>query len=219
MALEQITDHVARGLARVITQFRSSQDVSAWVGALASEIQTLDDAIYGMGLALRDPAYAAAQGKATTLTLLGKLVGARPQGNLTAVAFQQMISAQSLANRSQGVPDDLIAIYNAVLLPWLGMLVEALDANDVGSYAYHSGPQTLVLVPELSSDQAVSFEIARNAMALIKSATPAGSRTVVIIAIEPCNVGGGAPIFYLDADNLDGPGAPLCAFDSPNTVR
>lgn len=105
MDLTQITDHTARALSRVVTQFRGSE-FEGLVRAFAAEIQVAEDALFSLVFAIRSPDLASG----TTLDKLGALVGAEPRASLSDVAYRVRVQAAILRNRSWSLPEELIAI-------------------------------------------------------------------------------------------------------------
>jgi hypothetical protein len=213
MAYTEITDHVTRALARLKTVFSTSVEFRGVLAALALECQALETAKLSVRESIRNPDNGGT-GNLATMVRVAKLIGARPLGTLAAADYVNLINAQIQVNKGQGSPEDLINVYNAMLKPYTGDLIEILDAGETGSQGYTSGPGVLQLISQLDMGKFATFEQARNAMALIKSATPVGSRTIVTMAIDPVlNTGA---IFFCDASNTDDSGYGLLAsFDSP----
>ncbi len=217
--IEAITDHTTRALARLKTVFRSSVEFQGLISALATQAQVLEDAINDAREILRDPALCVTRSKDATLTRIGKLVKARAQGSLTQAEFRDLILGQIQVNISQGNPDALIAIFNAALGPSIGNVAQVSDSDpSLLPTGYRGGVGVLYLSGVLDFGNFTSLEFARNAMALIKSATPAGGRTLVTIAIEPIFQLNNP--FLLDSSPTDNNNfRMLSTFDSPETVR
>ncbi len=216
MAYAEITDHVTRALARLKTVFASSVEFRGIISAFALECQALESAILSTRESIRNPDNGSA-GNLATMARVAKLVGARPLGNLAAADYVNLINAQVQVNKSQGSPEDAISIYRAMLEPITGPLSTVTDVGDAADpYGYSAGLGVLHI---LGGDGApLNLEQARNAMALFKSAAPAGGRTLVTLGIYP--VYDVAAPFLCDTSATDSNSFGLLAtYDSPSTVR
>lgn len=221
MAYTEITDHATRALARLKTIFSTSVEFRGILSALALECQALETAILSVRDSIRNTDNGAA-GNTHAMVQVAKLVGARPIGTLPAADYVNLINAQIQVNKSQGAPEDLINVYNAMFAPYIGPLRSVVDVADPpGSEGYSAGVGALHLMGGISIGNSITLEQARNGMALIHSASPAGNRTIVTMGVFPItNIPGMVGVFFCDTSPTDDPDyALLASFDSPSTVR
>lgn len=214
-----ITDYAERAVARLKAQFSDSAEFKGLVTALALECQALDTALFDTLETFRDPNLCVTRSKSSTLAKLSDMVGGRDRGSLSDAQFRDLILAQIQTSKSDGTVDELVAIYDPILSTAMGDIVGINQPEDAGSFVgdFAGGDNCTVLIPELAAAQFGSLEQIRNAMSLLKQATPAGNRTVLIVAVDPTN--NTNPIFLLDSTNTDGTARLLTAFDAPDTVR
>lgn len=104
MSLVHVTDHQARGAARLSEQFKYQVAIVALLKSWATQVQAIEDAANGLRLAR---AIETAEGLA--LDKLGALVGQGREGR-TDVQYRIWISGRILVNRSRGKPPQLIGI-------------------------------------------------------------------------------------------------------------
>src|SRR3954469_1915667 len=110
MPLEHSTDHVARAPARALQQYKDAKapGVVDVVGDLASEVQALEDALFGI---VDETSLANAVG--VNLDRLGAIVG-EPRAGESDSPYWIRIAAKILVNRSTGSIDDLVRIFRAL---------------------------------------------------------------------------------------------------------
>lgn len=130
-ALSHITDHAARAVARLVSQFKDSTEVKGFLTALAVQVQAAEDALYQV-LVFRDVANATG----VTLDRIGALVEAPTRGNLDDASYRRRVRAQILSNRSEGDCSDLFAIINAIY-PVAGSAWEIRDQYFVSAVLYN----------------------------------------------------------------------------------
>lgn len=217
-AYSEILNHYALALARLKLQFQDSTEFKALLAAIASEVQAFESALSQVAKYTRDHNAAATDGKLDALSQIGQLVGARPQGTLTASEFAAMISAQIKVNVSDGHLDELIEIADLFLAALLGPILYANDVEGPQLGPFHGGAHAVNLTPTLNIGDNVSPEVLRNAADLLRQATPAGNRTILNAAVAPANTVGN-PLFILDVTNTDGPEMMLVSIDNPASVR
>lgn len=217
MAFTEITDHVDRALSRLKTVFRTSAQMRGILTAVAVECQALETAILTVRNSIRNVDNGGA-GNLATMVRVANLVGARALGSIATADYKVLINAQIQVNKSQGSPEDMIAVCNALIVPYLGPLNGGvLDAGEGPSAKGNMGGTGVLLIePEISYGTSISIEFARNALALTKSATPAGGRTIVVMAITPTN--NPNAIFLLDSTLTDSTARMIVALDSPSTL-
>lgn len=102
-AITQNKQHVANGVALLITQFKEKPRMTALLAAFLNEGQQVENALYGL-LAMQLPTATGA-----ALDLIGKIVGQTRQGMLDA-QYVQFIQARIRTNLSDGKVETLIAI-------------------------------------------------------------------------------------------------------------
>lgn len=100
--LERVTDHVARGLAKLPDQYQKPR-IRALLASWLAEFQEAEDALWQLLDATLDTATGA------RLEQWAALLGERRQG-LGDVALRKVARARILANRSQGRDGDVVAM-------------------------------------------------------------------------------------------------------------
>jgi hypothetical protein len=102
--LSHNTGHVVEGIARLIEQYKGKPRMEAWLSSYLKQVQEAEDACWQL-LTERnvDTAIGSQQ------DVLGKLLG-RPRRGLADPEYKTVLRAQTLVNRSQGTPDDLIGV-------------------------------------------------------------------------------------------------------------
>jgi hypothetical protein len=100
----QSIDHVVRGLARFIDQFRDNKDVRGLAQSYLNRIQELENAIWEV---INYRQLINAEG--IQLDINGKIVG-RGRNDLDDPDFLLAVRAQIRINRSSGTPEDLIDV-------------------------------------------------------------------------------------------------------------
>jgi hypothetical protein len=96
-------DHVTRGVQRLIERYRTPK-TSALLASWLTEVQAAEDALWQL---MTERAIDTAYG--VTLDVLGAIVG-QPREGRSDDEYRLWISAASLVSRSQGTPEELIAI-------------------------------------------------------------------------------------------------------------
>lgn len=175
MALEQITDHEARALARTRLQFRSSVEVLGVVSALAREVQALEDAL----ISLRDNV----RGLQDTvsddvLNRLGDLVGAPVRGGLLFGDYFWFVSAQIIVNKSFGRLNDLIEVAGTVCQ---AAGFNAIDGFDGGTPSIFGtvGGDLVVVVETVDTADAIGARAADEVIRFLRLAASAGTRVIL----------------------------------------
>lgn len=107
MPLIKITDHAARAVARLVSQFKDSVEVAGMARVLGAQVQEVEDALYSI-LVFRSVSGATG----FTLDRIGALIGAPDRGSLIDSDYRKRINAQILSNKSEGTALDL---YNIVV--------------------------------------------------------------------------------------------------------
>lgn len=129
MVAPKITDHVERALSRTATDLRGSE-FELLVRAFAPRAQVIEDVLYPLLDALRDPASAAG----FMLDLLGALVGAEERGALSDADYRTRVDAAIERNRSWATPEDalrtLLAFFPFLSVDAGGPGVDVFDANE-----------------------------------------------------------------------------------------
>jgi hypothetical protein len=107
--LSHSTDHLSRGRALLLAQFKGKQNVEALLGAALVQVQELEDAIYGMLIGRWLPNAVGVQ-----LDNLGKIVGQR-RGTRDDDAYRRWIHARAMINRSSGTVEDIYKVVRRLL--------------------------------------------------------------------------------------------------------
>lgn len=139
----QSTDHVARGLSRLLQQYQSSTYLRGILTSYLNRIQELEDACWEVILYRLLPNAEGAQ-----LDSLGKIVG-RGRGALADINYLRAIQAEIRINRSSGTPEDMIAV---------GTL--SLPVGDVFTYAeaYPAVILISLITPETTTAISLLFQ-------------------------------------------------------------
>lgn len=109
MPLEQITQHVERGLLRIAPAYWGKPRIGAMLAALLREVQTLEDTIWAQ-FTLQHILTADRQ----RLIVMGKLIGQTSEG-FALEGLRTAIRARALANRSRGTGPDIGAVLVALV--------------------------------------------------------------------------------------------------------
>lgn len=104
MTLAYVTDHEARGAARLTEQFKQQVAVVALLKSWIGEVQQLEDQAYELRL---QRALDTAEG--VSLDVLGAIVGQSREGR-TDDQYRVWIAGRALVNRSRGKTPQIIAI-------------------------------------------------------------------------------------------------------------
>lgn len=128
MATTHVTDHVARGLARLKEQFKAKPNIEAWLTVLLTPVQRLEDALYQL---LTERGIDNAIG--AQLDALGKIVGQVRDGRTDEV-YRRFIRARISVNKSNGLIEDVLTVTRLVL-----------DDADADLLLSRTGPATLLL--------------------------------------------------------------------------
>lgn len=109
MTLAPVTDHVERGLSRLLEQFRGKPRIEAWIRSYLEEVQELSDAAWSVLVSrLIDTA------TGEQLTVLGRLVG-----QTTRLAdderFRVLVRARIAVNLSRGRWNEILRVANLLL--------------------------------------------------------------------------------------------------------
>lgn len=99
-----IPDHVARGLANILSQFRNAGRLRAFAEAILEEVQEAEDALADLAVALTVDGANGAQ-----LDLMGALLGERRDA-LDDLWYRRFIRARAQIRRCQGTPEEVTAI-------------------------------------------------------------------------------------------------------------
>ena len=149
-------------LDRLTQQFRDKANIVAFVTALATPAQALEDAL--QQLLTQRSVYTAT---GATLDALGKLVGQARNG-LADADYRRYIAARVRANSSDGLPDQLLAICRLVV------------NDDLASYTYRNlGVAAYeIIANSTATGGVISDAIAAIVVAFLGSASAGGVRGV-----------------------------------------
>lgn len=146
MPLVKIEDHVERGLALLLSQYREKPRIAALLSSYLRRVQELEDAIIDVEIArLIDNAVG------YLLAAIGRIVGQANEGGWDDDTFRLFIKARIRANQSNGHADDVIDVLN---------LVEAADF--VLSEVYPAA-MYVDFVTETDASPIILMELARRA--------------------------------------------------------
>lgn len=216
MSITQVTNHVARALSRVITQFRESEEFKAVNAAFAAQAQEIEDAVFAMLLQFRNVNVATAN----ALDQLGRLVQAPARGLKNDTVYRGWVIAQITVNKSWGQPEDLITIANAMLATYWDD-VGLIDTNDTAASSFGTkGGANVSIVEALTStgtaEPLSDVQEAKDALTFLLQVTPAGGRTILGFMLDPIVSRTDASLFRFDGANsahLD-QGRFYCALDT-----
>ena len=108
MALENISDHQARAVGRLVGQYRRAKNLQSLVSVSTAEHQKLEDQLWTMFSETVDNA-AGAQ-----LDVYGKIVGQAREGR-TDAKYRLWIKTRVRINRSSGTVPEIIAVFTALV--------------------------------------------------------------------------------------------------------
>ena len=104
--------HVAEGLALVITQLRGKPAFEAVLSSWLTQVQAVEDALWGLY------ALAIDNSSAHALDQLGALLGQPRPVNLGDVPYRKVLHAATIALTSSGTGDELLAAMHALIGSW-----------------------------------------------------------------------------------------------------
>lgn len=111
MPIEYIPDHVERGLARLISQYKEKPLFRAWVASYLKPIQDIEDALWEV-LTERG----VDNGVGVQLDVVGKIVN-RSRGGLGDDDYRIALRCEIRIQRSDGTSRDVIEVTNLALPP------------------------------------------------------------------------------------------------------
>lgn len=121
MAVDDIPDWPARLRAKVYTQFSQSNWAVPTANAIGAGVQSLQNllvallSLWSIDPITNDPTSAAyGVGRGVQLDRIGRLVG-QPRSGADDDHYRYYLRAKIRANKSNGSPDDLIAVFKAML--------------------------------------------------------------------------------------------------------
>lgn len=109
MALTHITDHVARTLALLPSQFRNASKVRALLTALCEVVQGIEDDTWAC---IEDRMLSTAEG--AQLDQYGRVLG-QPRDGLADEDYRALLGIRILANRSNGQADVILRVVAGLL--------------------------------------------------------------------------------------------------------
>lgn len=202
MALTQNKEHQAKALALLPTQFRESTDLQGVIGALALEVQALEDALFPVAAFVRSPT------STTSADLLRKLVGAPVNTSGNQPSWN---AAQIDCNVGFGTN----AFFERLIAISLGLLgsvrIADGESETVGDYKATGGKLAVVLCPTTYADSKMPLALrdVQDALLFVRSAVPATVRPIILAAINMAP----AATFFLDSSTLDGFASLISAVD------
>jgi hypothetical protein len=139
---DHFTDHVTRGVERLIERYRLP-DTSALLASWLTEVQAVEDAFYQL---LTQRGIATASGD--MLDMLGRIVG-QPREGRDDATYRLWISARVLVERSSGTTEQIIAIADKLAGGNTVKLREYFPGSfvlDMGALDSHTGLQIAQLI-------------------------------------------------------------------------
>jgi hypothetical protein len=130
MALTTINDHVARALARLLTQNRNSLSHRGLVSAFVNQAQALEDALFAFLLIRNVDTATSAQ-----LDEIGAIIG-QPREARTDTDYRLWIHARILLNKGSGEIETLIAVAD-LLFP--GASIRLVEIPPAGAVIFVEG--------------------------------------------------------------------------------
>ena len=129
----RVANHVERGKALILAQYRDRPLFTAWLVSYLRQVQCLEDATYDVILSRYLDRATHAQ-----LDLIGKLVGEERLGRADGV-YRIFIAARIRINRSFGRAQDLYDVYNIICdapktftdVPPANILLELLEPPNI----------------------------------------------------------------------------------------
>ncbi len=118
MALTKISDHTARAVARLASQYQNSSSVVGLVKLATAEHQVLEDTLFAEFVETVDSA--AGHG----LDIMGKVVGQPREGRSDDNVYRTWIKARVQVNRCGGTAPEIIAIFMVLCPPPLTLRLE-----------------------------------------------------------------------------------------------
>ncbi len=182
--LTRITDHAARAVGRLVSQFYESTRLRGLVAALADEVQAVETALFDTLEAFRS--ITTATGDA--LDKIGALVGAPVRGPRNDAEYRARILTQIFVNRSSGSARDIYTIARALVPVWAVADQPKILDQPPGAYILAADP-----VGSIVNTEAEARELAQ----ILNDANSAGVRGIVLSQ-------GQAPAVSFSFDN--GPG-------------
>jgi hypothetical protein len=185
---EQITDHVARALARLSQQFQDKTNIAALLSAVITSGQELEDTYWDL-FTERDVDNAVGQ----QLDDLGTIVGEARQGRADD-DYRRFVRARISTNKSNGTIENVLTVTRLVV-----------NSNFATYVLQNSGTASVVLRIE---DTTTTDELAAILISFLRDVVAAGVRIVVESSEAPV-----ADWFILDVDELDGTAVFIGATD------
>jgi hypothetical protein len=145
--LAESLDHVARGLSKLLEQFKGKPRIEKWLTIYLEQVQEVEHALWQL---LVDRVLDVAVG--AQLDGWGSIVG-QPRGSMDDTDYRIFIKARILVNLSNGKPEELIAI--------LRLILETSGVVDF-TEQYPAGIRIIINMA-LPFDASVPFELMREA--------------------------------------------------------
>jgi hypothetical protein len=118
ISVDYIADWSGRLTGRLYTQFRNKVTWTKWVALIAKQAQDMEDAAQTL-FSLLDITNAVGLG----LDLIGRIVG-QPRLGFADPTYRLLLYARIAANKSDGSPEDLYVVLEALLGATIGLIYE-----------------------------------------------------------------------------------------------
>lgn len=197
MSIAQITDHVARALAILPSQFADATKLRALLTALTAQVQLLDDDAWAC---IEDRMLDTAEG--AQLDQYGKVLG-QPRDGLADDDYRALLGIRILANRSNGQADAILRVVAGLLGS------DRLSDGGQGVF-YRTLPPGAYELWWVSDDAADPLDTGADRLALIRKIldeiTPSGvswsATDASSSAFQFTNLAGDGPVLGLDEGGL-----------------
>lgn len=114
ITISKIVDSAAIAVTRLASQFKDAVKLNGLIVALANEAQSVENALWDLFLANRDPSVATG----ATLDNIGDLIGAPVRGPRNDASYRLRITGQVAINRSNGESGAIYAIAKGLVAAW-----------------------------------------------------------------------------------------------------
>lgn len=169
MSIAQITDHTARALAILPSQFSDATKLRALLTALTAQVQLLDDDTWAC---IEDRMLDTAEG--VQLDQYGRVLG-QPRDGLADEDYRALLGIRILANRSNGQADVILRVVAGLL--GADRLVYGVEYRQQGTAEYRLDWE--------ASDAATGADRLALVVKILDEITPAGVSYTAVEGVSP----------------------------------
>lgn len=166
ITISKIVDFAAIAVGRLASEFKEAVKLQGMITALSNEAQAVENALWDLFLANRNPAVATG----ATLDNIGDLVGAPVRGPRDDASYRLRIAGQIAINRSSGESGSIYAIAKGLVAAWNVANQPRIAETGAGCYTVRCDPPT-----QLQNDTEEARELAH----VLVDASSAGVRAIV----------------------------------------